>query len=183
MDEYPELYTPSLVKGSYLNRMIHCGSEYNYWVEVAISYMPSNIFWEHKEKLAFIGTGAMEACRVAPALRKERELIILSERIFPKKNVRCEDNNKARYFIFVVLHEIAHAIKKHRSPLLDNLTQAESETQEQEADDLAISWFNEHVKEVNNPDLKAITPDEILRARAESEKVRETVYEKGCCQF
>lgn len=179
MDEYHELYTPSRVKGSYFNRMIHCGSEHNYWAEVALSYMPPNILWEYKEKLAFIGTGAMDACRVAPALSKERELIILSERIFPKKNVRCEDDSKARYFIFVVLHEIAHAIKKHRSPLLDNLTQAEFETQEQEAYDLAMSWFNEHVKEVNNPHLKAITPDEISLAKAESQKLRERVYEEG----
>lgn len=179
MDEYLELYTPSLVRGSYFNRMIHCGFKYNYWVEVALSYMPPNILWEHKEKLAFIGTGAMDACRVAPALSKDREIIILSECIFPKKDVRCEDDSKARYFIFVVLHEIAHAINKHRSPLLDDLTPAEIESQEKEADDLAMLWFNEHVKAVNNRQLKAITPGEISLAKAESQKLRERLYEEG----
>jgi hypothetical protein len=49
-----------------------------------------------------------------------------------------------RYFIFVVLREIAHACKDHLSPLADDLTAAQLDTQMREADELALNWFNEH---------------------------------------
>jgi len=85
MTEHPELYTSSIVKGSYFNQMINCGPKYNRWVEIALDYIPTDILWEYRDKLVFIGTGAMDACRVAPALRKNREIIVLSERIFQRE--------------------------------------------------------------------------------------------------
>ncbi len=171
MKDYSELYTSGIVKGSYFNKMLHCGPNYNYWVEHALRCLPTDILWNYKDKLAFIGTGAMDACRVAPALRKDREIIVLSERIFPPKGA-VEDNPKVRYFIFVVFHEIAHVVKNHRSPLLDNLTTEDNEAQEKEADEFAISWFNAYIKERNNPCLKSITPDEIAEAKAKNQQLR-----------
>ena len=38
----------------------------------------------------------------------------------------------------VLLHEIAHALCRHRSPTRDKLTQEEFQAQEDEADNLAI---------------------------------------------
>jgi hypothetical protein len=178
MTEHPELYTSSIVKGSYFNQMINCGPNYNRWVEVALDYIPTDILWEYRDKLVFIGTGAMDACRVAPVLRKNREIIVLSERIFPKRGAN-EGHPKARYFIFVDLHEVAHAILNHRSPLLDNLTEEENEAQEKEADDLAIAWFNAHVQARNNQYLKAISLDEIATAKAENQTLREKTYNEG----
>jgi hypothetical protein len=178
MAEHPELYTSSIVKGSYFNQMINCGPNYNRWIEIALGYIPTDILWEYRDNLVFIGTGAMDACRVAPALRKSREIIVLSERIFPKRGAN-EGHLKVRYFIFVVLHEFAHAVLNHRSPLLDNLTKEENEAQEKEADDLAIRWFNAHVQAINNQHLKAISLDEIYRAKAENQILIEKVYEQG----
>jgi hypothetical protein len=178
MTEHPELYTSSIVKGSYFNQMINCGPNYNRWVEIALYYIPADILWEYRDKLLFIGTGAMDARRVAPALRKSREIIVLSERIFPKKGAN-EGHPKVRYFIFVVLHEVAHAVLNHRSPLLDNLTKEENEAQEKEAADLAIAWFNAHVQVINNQYLKAISLNEIDMAKAENQILIEKVYEQG----
>jgi len=39
------------------------------------------------------------------------------------------------------LHEIAHAIKKHKSPKFDGLTEEQNQAQEEEADNLAFMWF------------------------------------------
>jgi hypothetical protein len=175
MDEYSELYIPSIVTGSYFNTMINCGANYNGWVEIALQYVPKEILWEYREKIVFIGTGAADACRVAPALRTQREIIILSERIFPKRGAK-EDALKAKYFIFCVLHELAHAVKQHRSPLLDALTREENVAQEKEADDTALMWMEAHVQEVNNPYLKAIPLAELARAKAESQSLMEKAY-------
>jgi hypothetical protein len=178
MTEYLELYTSWIVRGSYFNQILNCGPKYNDWAEHALRCVPPAILWEYRDKLAVIGAGAMDACRVAPALRKNRELIVLSERIFPKKGAN-EGDSKVRYFIFVVLHEIAHVIKNHRSPLLDNLTEEENEAQEKEAETLAISWFNAYIKERNNPYLKSITTDEIAEAKARNQELMEKAYKEG----
>jgi hypothetical protein len=180
MNEYSELYIPSLVRGSYFNTMINCGTNYNGWVEIALQYVPPEILWEYREKIAFIGTGAMDACRLAAALRKEREIIILSERIFPKRGAK-EDDLKVKYFIFVVLHELVYAIRQHQSPLLDKLTKEENDAQEREADEMALAWIETHIRERNNQYLKAITPDEIALAKAESQKLMLKAYEDINC--
>ena len=75
----------------------------------------------------------------------------------PKKG----DDSKERYFVFVILHEIAHAVKQHSSPLLDRLTQEQIAAQEQEADEQALSWFNDYVEKNMHLNLKLLTHDEI----------------------
>lgn len=178
MTEYSDLYTSWIVKGSHLNKILNCGQKYNGWAEHALCCLPPDIFWKYRDRLYFIGTGDMDACRVAPALSRDREIIVLSERIFPKKGA-AEDNPKVRYFIFVVLHEIAHVVKNHRSPLLDKLTKEENEAQEKEADDLAIDWFNAYIATRNSPYLKSITPDEITEAKEINQKLMEKAYEES----
>jgi hypothetical protein len=175
MTEHPELYCSYITKGSYFYYMLNCGPDYNRWVEIALTYIPQKILWKYRCKLAFFGSGAMDACRISPQLRQKREIILLSERIFPKKGAD-EGVQKTRYFIFVVLHEVAHAIKNHRT---NNLTKDESFIQEKEADELAIAWFNGHVAERNNPYLKTLNFNEINRTKAYYQKLREKVYEQG----
>ena len=81
-----------------------------------------------------------------------------------------------RYFIFVVLHEIAHAYLKHLSPKLDSLTDSEMEAQEDEADKLALQWFNGYVEARANSFLPKLTRDEIDKAKTKSTKEREKIY-------
>ncbi len=154
--------------------MLDCSREHNWWLELALKYLPVDVFDNHKENLLFTSTATRDACRVARHYCQTREIILLSERIMPGRNVRTEDHHKARYFIYVVLHEMAHAVMNHKSPKFDQLINEEFEAQEAEADNLAMSWFNAHVKSRNNQYLLPITREEIEKAQTENRKIMET---------
>ncbi len=158
--------------------LLHCGDYYNFWVEKAVKFLPEEIFHLLEDKIAFFSTAQRDGCRIARHICKNREIILLSERILPKKRA-CEDQREVRYFIFAVLHEIVHAFKKHPSPLYDNLTQKEAAADEKEADDLALSWHNEFIEKRNNPYLKPLTIKEINEIRAENIKLMEKLYENS----
>jgi len=150
-----------------LNIFISCGSRYDPWVRYALKYLPPNILLEFGDKLAFFSTTEKDACRVARAICEQREIILLSERILPKRG----DDSKERYFVFAVLHEIAHAVKQHRSPLLDRLSQEEVAVQQKEADDLALSWFNDFVEKNKQLNLRPLTPEEIAEAKRKNQEL------------
>ena len=169
------LYQPWTIRGSYFNRMLHCGNYYNQRVQNALMYLPRDTMEAHKERLAFVAMGHRDGCRLARALCENREIIILSERILPKRGAK-EDKPDVRYFIYVVLHEVVHAIKNHRSPLYDSLTPEEVNAQEAEADDLALSWFNDHIAALRNPYLLALTREEVNEAQAKSRTAMEDLY-------
>lgn len=163
------LYQSSIIQGSYLNRMLDCGP-YNRWVEIALGYLPREVLDEHKESLAFISMAHRDGMRLARVIYETREVIVLSEHVLPKVYAN-EGQSEVRYFFYVVLHEVAHAIKQHRSPQYDSLTEEEFEAQEQEADDLAFQWFNDHIAALANPYLPAITHEEIKLAQTKSQEV------------
>lgn len=169
------LYQSWIVQGSYFNRMLYCGAWYNPWVENALRYLPREVLEEHKERLAFLAMGHRDGTRVARQLCETREIIILSEHVLPKRGAD-EGQPEVRYFTYVVLHEVAHAIRRHRSPLFDNLTPEENNAQEEEADAVALQWFNTHIAAVNNPHLPPITREEIEAAQAKNQEVMEKLY-------
>ena len=76
----------------------------------------------------------------------------------------------------MVLHEVVHAIKKHKSPKFDNLTEQENQAQEDEADVIALEWFNEHIRELNNPYLKPITREEIRDIQQKNQALMENLF-------
>jgi hypothetical protein len=149
------------------NIIISCGSKYDPWVRYVLKYLPSNILREFGDKLAFFSTAEKDACRVARAICEQHEIILLSERILPAGG----DDSKERYFVFAVLHEIAHAVKQHLSPLLDRLTQEEIAAQEKEADDLALSWFNDYVEDNKHLNIERLTLEEIEKAKRENQEL------------
>lgn len=169
-NEY-DLYASSIIEGSYFNAMLDCGRQNNWWLELALKYLPQDVFDQNKENFLFTSTATRDACRVARKYCQTREIIIISERILPGQTISVETDSKARYFIYVVLHEVAHAIKKHRSPIFDNLTAEEYEAEEKEADDLAMSWFNDHVEKENNEHLFPITKEEIKVAQEKNQEL------------
>lgn len=175
MTDINELYESWIRKGSYFNLMIDCGYRYNQWVQVAVEYLPTDLLDENKDNLLFISTAERDACRVARHYCEDREIIFLSERILPKQGANG-GQSQVRYFIYVVLHEVVHAIKKHKSPKFDNLTEQENHAQEEEADAIALEWFNEHVKELNNPYIKPITSEEINEMRKKNQVFMEKLY-------
>lgn len=170
-----ELYASYMRKGSYFNRMLDCGHLYNQWVENALHYLPQKILDKHKEKLVFISTAQQDACRVAREYCESREVILLSDRILPKSGA-VEDQSEVRYFIYTVLHEVAHTIKKHKSPKFDDLNEEENQVQEGDADKMAFIWFNQHIKEKNNPHLKLLKPEEIKKEQQKNQASMMKLY-------
>src|SRR5258708_24663863 len=108
------LYQSWLIKGSYFNSMLDCGHWYNQWIEKALCYVPREVLDAYKESLVFIAMGPRDGTRLAPEIR-QREVIVLSEHVLPKAHAN-EGKKEVRYFIYVVLHEVAHAVKKHERP-------------------------------------------------------------------
>lgn len=171
-----KLYESWRIKGSYFNQMLNCGSYYNSWVQHALRYLPKKILDENKESLVFVSTAQKDGSRLARKTCESREIILLSERILPKRNAK-ENQPEVRYFIYVVLHEAAHAIKKHKSPLFDNLTEEEVKAQEKEADELALDWFNQYIEERDHPHLKPLTKEEIEAEKEKNRKLMKKLYE------
>lgn len=174
MTDTDKLYESWMIEGSYFNQMLDCGDRYNQWVEFALEYLPQTVLDENKENLVFISTAQQDACRVARHYCENREVILLSERILPKQGAN-EGQPEVRYFIYVVLHEVVHAIKKHKSPKFDNLTQQENQAQEDEADAIALEWFNEHIGKLNNRYLKPITREVIKGMQQKNQVLMENL--------
>lgn len=175
MTDREKLYESWMIEGSYFNQMLDCGHHYNQWVQIALEYLPEAVLDEHKEGLVFISTAQRDGCRVARRYCQNREVILLSERVLPKSGAN-EGQPAVRYFIYVVLHEVAHAVKKHKSPKFDNLTEQENQVQEDEAHAMAMEWFNEHVKARNNEFLKPITKQEVEEAEKKNIALMESLY-------
>jgi hypothetical protein len=169
MTIFSEINKPRLFENGGFNAVLDCGQWHNKWLEIALEYLPEDLLENDIEELLFTSTVTRDACRVARYYCKTREIILISERVLPSKNIIYQTDPKARYFIYVVLHEIAHAIKKHKSPLFDDLSREELKNLEKEADDLAIKWFNDHVGKLNN--LPPITKEEIKATQEEQQKV------------
>lgn len=175
MTDAEELYKSWMVEGSYFNQMLACGHLYNQWVQNALEYLPQDVLDENKDKLVFVSTAQTDGCRLARRYCETREVILLSERVLPKQGAK-EGQPEVRYFIFTVLHEVAHAVRKHKSQKFDNLTEREDRAQEEEADGIALAWFNEHVKARNNLYLKEITTEEIEEMRKNNRTRMERLY-------
>lgn len=123
--------------------MLFCGLRNNPRVKMALDYLPDNIWDNINGKVAFIILNS-DACRLTSIIREYEEVIILSPWIFNYKPIP-ENDREVRYFIFCVVHEVAHIILKHKSPM--NCSIQENKRQEIDADDLALKWFNGHVSE------------------------------------
>ena len=154
--------------------MLNCGYKYNQWVQNALYYLPQDILDEHKDNIVFLTTADVDGCMVARQYCEHREVILLSERILPKEHAN-EGQANVRYFIYVVLHEIVHAIKKHKSPKFDQLSPDEKQAQEDEADRLAFEWFNQHIEELGDP-YKPLTRENIQVEQKKQQAVREMIY-------
>jgi hypothetical protein len=126
--------------------LIQCGGDYaNAAVRSVLeNYLPSEVLSNFDGRLMLVSTASLDGIRLSKSFCRDRDVIVLSERILPVKSGDEEFHPGYRYFIFVLLREIAHACKDHLSLLSDDLTAAQLEAQTREADDLALKWFNEH---------------------------------------
>ncbi|MFZ5562830.1 MAG: hypothetical protein ACOZBW_02175 [Thermodesulfobacteriota bacterium] len=157
--------------------MLYCGRYKNVWVERALAYLPDDVFDKIEGKVAITVLNS-DACRLGDKVKDKDEVIVLSPWIFSYIPPGSSEADKEwRYFIFAILHEIAHAVLKHFPP--DELSPQESKSQEDEADAHALAWFNSHVLANTKIGLTPITIDEVRGTQAEYHKKLEPVLNHG----
>jgi hypothetical protein len=120
-------------------------------------------------KFAIIEMGATDGRHLPLRFYEGREIIVISEHVsvhlkrFQGRNgyEPTETHPDVQHLIFVILHEIAHAVKHHLSPGLDRLDEKQADEQEHEAKDLALHWFNRSSRQPNKwtlADVRAWPP-------------------------
>jgi hypothetical protein len=121
-------------------------------------------------RLAFVSTLGVDGVRLTKSFCRDRDVIVLSERIIPVTSEDEEFHPVYRYFIFVVLREIAHACKEHVSPYSNDLTAPQVQSQTREAEELALKWFNEHASTTLFQPPITITEIEETRGKARASR-------------
>lgn len=144
--------------------MLFCDIQDNRWVFQALKYLPDDIYDKIYGKVAFTCLTS-DASRLGSTICKHKEIIILSPWIF---QFRCESDKEARYFIFCVLHEVAHVVLQHMPP--DQLQWEENQRQETEADKLALKWFNGHASESGDKRILPLCIEEIEEQKEQNQE-------------
>lgn len=118
-------------------------------IEKAIDYLPKSLIkdWP-KQKIAIITMYGRTGIRVSKSLRENREMIIISERLFPRDGI-FEEHPIYKHFIFVVLHEIAHIFLDHPEIIPED----EKDEYEGAAHKQAKKWYDKHVAELGFAEL------------------------------
>ena len=87
------------------------------------------------------------------------EIIVISEFVIPR-DWKIEDEWSKKYFNYIILHEVAHSLLKHKSPR--NLTTEKNISQEKETDELAMLWLNDYL---NSKKMNSYTDIELYHAQ------------------
>ncbi len=158
-------------------QMLYCGAQMNRWVEIALNYLPDEIFDKINGKIA-ITVLKSDAARLAQEICNQEEIILLSPWIFSYMPAgSCETDKECRYFIFCVLHEVAHVVLKHYPP--DQLSGTENKGQEDVADRYALKWFNKYAFEYRDNGLTPIAIEEIKETQEKYQKKLEPILSCG----
>ena len=137
-------------------------------IEIALNYLPQDIVDDLQGTLAILTMTHRWGIKLSTQLCQKYEIVLIGEGTFPKVG-RLPHRDDFRHFIFIVLHEIAHAYLKHKCPYFDESTKDEIDANEDEATRNAIDWFNFSVKEKGINDQKDLTLDEIKLFQLEND--------------
>lgn len=122
---------------------------------------PDTLKWCSENVVYFSTCAFKTGSRLSRGVCETKEIIILSDKIFPL--TFTPSDKSTRFFIFIVFHETAHAILKHQCTRFDKITGESKALQEQEADALALEWFEFYAKHNGLPILKKAEIDEYER--------------------
>jgi Zn-dependent peptidase ImmA (M78 family) len=127
-------YTPETVDYMFggINQI---DEEFRVIIAKAIANLPKKIVDWATERLVFISS-CDDCCAFTLNLKEWKHLIGF---IFLCEELRKEPEKTQT---FMVAHEIAHRKLRHLSPILSNLSNEQTDAQEQEADDLALKWLS-----------------------------------------
>ncbi len=153
--------------------MLYCDIHKNSLIETALSYLPDIIFDAISGKIAITALQS-DACCLAHKICKHEEIIILSPWIFsfiPAGS--CEIDKEFRYFIFAILHEVAHVFLEHIDS--DEISGPEKQKQEDDADSHALEWFNSYVSEHRDAGHTTLSISEVREMQEKYQKNLETI--------
>lgn len=139
-----------------------CSLDARNWIEYALECLPAEVVDSFVDQLHFVCMDNADGRRLSRVT--DDEFIVVAERIVPR-GCCTEADRDVRYFVFAVLHEIAHAWRSHRPP--NTISERENQEQESEADQLAFAWFNDYVANADRK-LRPITDEEVRRAQNRS---------------
>ncbi|MDN7899497.1 ImmA/IrrE family metallo-endopeptidase [Burkholderia cepacia] len=142
---------------------LNCGRDGDFWIAHALECIPDEIWNEHGDRFAFVSTTDSDGRRLGRAFAADKHIIVLAERVIPRGPV-TEDHPGVRYLYFVVLHEVAHAVRDHRPP--SEISPEANQAQEDEANALAFEWFNAYLATKMANGLALYTADELNEAQA-----------------
>ncbi|WP_175796650.1 ImmA/IrrE family metallo-endopeptidase [Burkholderia anthina] len=147
-----------------------CGPEGNFWGQHTMGCLPKEVADACDGKLAFVSMTCSDGRRLTKKFCDGRDVIVLSERIVPQAGL-SEAAAAVRYFMFVIMHEIAHAYREHRPP--NEISPEENEAQEQEANALAFQWMNDAIRSRQSPHLHEFTQEELEGIQAQTRAAME----------
>ncbi len=144
---------------------LNCGRDGDFWIRHALdNCIPDDVWEEHGDQLAFVSTTESDGRRLGRAFTEGKHIIVLSERVIPHGPL-TEDHPRVRYLYFVVLHEVAHAVRDHRPP--NEITPKENQAQEDEANALAFEWFNGYLAMKTQTGVALFTATELAAIQEE----------------
>lgn len=143
--------------------MLFCGDE-NTRVDRALEYLPQDVLEKIKGKIAITILNG-DACRLSQDICRHEEIIILSPWIIP--DLKEETDIDVRYYFFCILHEVAHAVCKHSPP--NKISNQDEKAQEDEADTLALTWYNAHALRL---EISPLTAEDIEKHQVEIQDKR-----------
>ena len=111
-------------------------------INAALEHLPHDVRKDLAPRLVIIGGDWCGAYHIPESVRTKFEIVCLSD-AFLKQHPNADP-----FFISTVLHEVAHAYRKHKSKLFDGLSQAEADRQQAEADELAQSWYPDYTEDM-----------------------------------
>ena len=149
--------------------IIHAGQFHSVWLDQALKYLPTDVYNDIKNRVIIVSNPERAGCRIPRSVCDKKEIVVISELLYPEYG-KDENSLSARYLIFVVLHEIAHAKLNHLSPVYDGLSKEDNDRQEMAASKMAYSWFNEAankrgLKEISQEEVAAGEKNACLRAK------------------
>jgi len=161
------------------DKIVHVGVNNDGWINLALKYLPDDVLEWIEKNLIIVSNPERAGCRVPRSVCDEKEIIIISELLYPENGDYYAGDKEqnyspaVRYLIFIVLHEIAHAIHDDLSPTYAHLEEPEVKKQEDKADAQALEWFNKVAIEKQE---KQLSHEEINSAKSELNKRANKYY-------
>jgi len=124
-------------------------------IEHALCCIPAEIL--DSIDILFVCVDSSDARQLVMSSYLGYEIIVISEFVV-SRNWRTEDHWGKRYFNFVILHEVAHAVSRHgvSRGAEDQLRQ------EDEADALALEWLNDYF---SSKGMDPFTEEELISSK------------------